>query len=600
MRKPSVCSSILLIMALALSVGALGAQTKSVLPQRHQDWLSNEVSLLITRPERAAFLALKSDQERDMFIERFWEIRNPDPGTGRNEFKEEFYRRVAWAAAHFGRDAGTEGWRSDRGRTYILFGRPQTTMSYNGNQELYPTELWFYSNPGLAELPPFFYILFFDKDGIGGYRFYHPYADGPDKLMRAGPTKAQAYHYLRGISNELARASLTFIPGEPVDTETFSGSMASGRILDGVNGYREMPSYVSLVQQRAARLERISTRIDYDVARTNLLTFVAYEQGEPWLHWQVEVRDPLQAKAAAGKVHYQVAARLFANGRMVLERTDKPSFAVSDAASADLARRPWIYEDRMPVSEGRYRLAVSIQNQANGRLYEATKEVVVERPKDRATISELLIAAKREPDTRERAFQFSGVKFSPSPQGHVSAAPGLLICYQVSAPAPRPAELSVEYIIGNVATKFRRTLEDKLDLRMADSSGTLLTAKTLSIADVPPGNYQLVVQIKDPQSGRMTARSAAVVVLAESNEIPPIVVSPVRTVSREWQAAVKYERALCLLAQDRPKDAIASLEASKSLSPNPAVEGLLMHLYESTGRSLPGPAKVNLTNKEKL
>lgn len=599
MRKRTIRTSISLLIGLLMAAGLLCAQAKPALAKRHQDWLSNEVSLLITRPERTAFLALKTDLDRDAFVERFWEIRNPDPGTGRNEFKEEFYRRVAWAAAHYGRDAGSEGWRSDRGRTYILFGRPQTTMNYHGNQELYPTELWFYSNPGLSELPPFFYILFFDKDGIGGYRFYHPYADGPDKLMRAGPTKAQAYQYLRGVSNELARASLTFIPGEPADTETFSGSMASGRILDGVNGYREMPSYVSLVQQRAARLERITTRIDYDVARTNLLTFVTYEKGEPWLHWQIEVRDPLQAKASSGQVQYRVAARLYANGRLVLERTDKPAFAVPDPPPADLAKRPWIYEDRMPVSEGRYRLAIAVQNPASGRLYEATKEFIVERPGDRPTISELLIVAKREPDTRERAFQFSGVKFSPSPQGHVSAAPGLMICYQVSAPEPRPAELSVEYIIGNVATKFRRTLEDKLDLRMADSSGTLLTAKTLPMADVPPGNYQLVVQVRDPKTGKISARSAPVVVLAESNEPVPIVISPVRTVSREWQAAVKYERALCLLSQDRPAEAIVSLEASRSLSPNPAVEGLLLHLYERTGRSVNGPAIVNPINKEK-
>jgi hypothetical protein len=376
--------------------------------------------------------------------------------------------------------------------------------------------------------------------------------------------------------------------------------MASGRILDGVNGYREMPSYVSLVQQRAQRLERVTTRIEYDVARTNLLTLVAWEQGEPWLHWQLEVRDPLQAKVTGGQMQYRVAARLYSGGRLVLERTDRPAFAVPEGA-ADLAKRPWIYEDRLPLSEGRFRLAVAVENAANGRLYEATKEFTVERPADRPVLSELLIARKREPETRERAFHFSGVKFSPSPQGQVIAAPGLLLCYQVAVPEPRPAALEVEYILGNVATRFRRTLEDKLDLRLADPAGTLLTAKTLPIADVPPGKYQLVVQVRDPRSGKTAARSAPVTVVAEESEAPPIVIAPARPASQEWQAAVKYERALCLLSQDRPQEAIGSLEASRSLSPNPAVEGLLLHLYERTGRSQPGPAKLSekTTHKEK-
>ncbi len=145
--------------ALILAVGLLAgwvcvAGTAAKLAPRHDEWLNGPVSLLLTKAERDLFGKLTTDAERDQFIERFWEIRNPKAGSETNEFKDEFFARLAYANAFYGHDAGTDGWRTDRGRAYILFGKPQTSMNFLASQELYPTEMWFYSNPWPVGIAP--------------------------------------------------------------------------------------------------------------------------------------------------------------------------------------------------------------------------------------------------------------------------------------------------------------------------------------------------------------------------------------------------------------------------------------------------------------
>jgi GWxTD domain-containing protein len=86
----------------------------------YRAWLDEDVRWIITDIERAVFERLSSDEERDWFVEQFWSRRDPTPDTAENEFKEEHYRRIAYSNVHFGAD----GWKSDRGRAYIVLGPP--------------------------------------------------------------------------------------------------------------------------------------------------------------------------------------------------------------------------------------------------------------------------------------------------------------------------------------------------------------------------------------------------------------------------------------------------------------------------------------------
>src|ERR1700678_2137252 len=104
----------------------------------YRKWLNEDVSYIITDEERQAFKRLNTDDEREQFIEQFWLRRDPTPDTEENEFKEEHYRRIAYANEHYA--SGIPGWKADRGRIYITFGPPD--------------EIEDHSSGGFYERPP--------------------------------------------------------------------------------------------------------------------------------------------------------------------------------------------------------------------------------------------------------------------------------------------------------------------------------------------------------------------------------------------------------------------------------------------------------------
>ena len=103
---------------------------KRELRGEYRKWLDEDVRWIITDDERKAFMQLSNDEERDKFIEAFWDRRNPNPDSEDNEFKDEHYRRIEYANEHFA--AGIPGWKSDRGRMYIVFGPPDEIESHAG------------------------------------------------------------------------------------------------------------------------------------------------------------------------------------------------------------------------------------------------------------------------------------------------------------------------------------------------------------------------------------------------------------------------------------------------------------------------------------
>ena len=121
----------------------------------YRTWLNEEVPYIISDEERKAFLSLSNDEEREAFIENFWQRRNPNPDSPENEFREEHYRRIAYANEHFA--AGKPGWKTDRGRIYIMWGPPDSIDSHpsggmyerpmeegGGETSTYPFEVWHY------------------------------------------------------------------------------------------------------------------------------------------------------------------------------------------------------------------------------------------------------------------------------------------------------------------------------------------------------------------------------------------------------------------------------------------------------------------------
>lgn len=150
------------------------ARLRLVTPQRpaspaeispYKGWLDGPVTYIISSKERAEFEKLTNDKERDMFIWQFWERRNPQPGSRTNAFKHEFYERVAYANAHF--TWFRPGWKSDRGRMYIIYGPPDEITCHPADMP-YPYETWVYNHiPAIGESVNFKFV---DERGEGDYQ----------------------------------------------------------------------------------------------------------------------------------------------------------------------------------------------------------------------------------------------------------------------------------------------------------------------------------------------------------------------------------------------------------------------------------------------
>jgi GWxTD domain-containing protein len=191
-------------MGVALEAAAPQTSTQSVqdreaaLPVQYRKWLNEDAAFIIQDEERAAFLRLNSDAERENFIEQFWKRRDPTPGTPENEFKEEHYRRIAFANQHFA--SGIPGWTTDRGRIYITYGAPDSIATPDAR-----TFVWTYRYiEGFGEGVV---IEFVDSQGNGEFHMTmdpHQFRAGPPQADR--PAKVPAPQQKLKISVTVAAA----------------------------------------------------------------------------------------------------------------------------------------------------------------------------------------------------------------------------------------------------------------------------------------------------------------------------------------------------------------------------------------------------------
>src|ERR1700752_3018622 len=130
-------------------------RTLKELDSQYRQWLNEDVVYIISPEERQAFLQLDTNEEREQFIEQFWMRRSATPDLPDNDFKEEHYRRIAYANEHFA--SGIPGWKTDRGRMYIMWGPADEVESHptggtydrpmeegGGSTTTYPWETWRY------------------------------------------------------------------------------------------------------------------------------------------------------------------------------------------------------------------------------------------------------------------------------------------------------------------------------------------------------------------------------------------------------------------------------------------------------------------------
>src|SRR5580693_4653351 len=188
------------------------------LDSQYKKWLNEDVVYIISPEERSSFLHLSTNEERGQFIEAFWQRRNPDPDSAENTFKEEHYRRIAYANEHF--SSGIPGWKTDRGRIYIMWGPADEVDSHptggnwdrpadqgGGSTTTYPWETWRYRHLDGEGLGENVELEFVDPTSSGEYHLTMDPSE-KDALLRvpgAGLTMAESM----GLADKSSRFSNT-------------------------------------------------------------------------------------------------------------------------------------------------------------------------------------------------------------------------------------------------------------------------------------------------------------------------------------------------------------------------------------------------------
>ncbi len=359
-----------MILVLAVSVVSAAAE-KTKLPERYRKWLEEDAVYIITSTERSVFLKLTTDRERDLFIDAFWKHRDPTPDSDENEFKTEHFRRINYANQYLGRDATVPGWRTDRGRMYVLLGEPQEIQRFTGKSGLYDTETWFYQGKTDAGLPAGFYLIFFREHGNGTLRLYSPAHDGPMALMAtytgdpADYTKA--YEALRDIEPGLAEVVINPIPGEQ-SAIYGRASMATDLLIQKIE---TLPSRT--VQERYAQkflqykdlveVEYSANYIDCD----SLIKVFRDPSGLYFVHYAIEpqrlsVNQYQKKYYTTLKVNGRVTTL---DGRLVHQFDKTVPLELGEEQMRDVSRTPFDFHDLFPLVPGDYRVSILLKNEVS-------------------------------------------------------------------------------------------------------------------------------------------------------------------------------------------------------------------------------------------
>ena len=569
--KASICASVVIAMV-ASCAGATSKEEKNLSPH-YREWLSRDVVYIISKDEKDAFLRLVTDRDRDTFIDRFWESRNPTPGAPQNPYKDEIYQRIAYANQHFGHESGTEGWRSAMGRVYITLGEPKQKDLHLGHQKLRQMQIWFYEN-GNPALPPFFYIIFYIPDSGGDYRVYSPYMDGPEKLVTTDAgSRVESLKVIQDqAGNEVARIALSLLPDEPVDFTSARPSLQSDVMLATIHDLANHPLTKQDIARRRELLESVSHRVILGPEFLDgLMVPLRDSAGNTVVHYvlrEQKAEDFVLAQGNEGQYYYSISVTarvLTEDGKLIFSQERSHKQYVDKDKFDDVQKKAFAYEGVLPLPPGKYKLEFVLNDLLKHTGFRMEKKLVVpDLPSSGVRLTELVpfSASKESGQSHDVApFSVAGVHFEPMVGPQLDLVPGenLQVMYQIWATPGDPRNfrgktLQVEYGYGRPAVRGdSRSIQDEVSREQFDANGSLISGKRIPLSDLNPGNYRLSVTVSDPET-QQKAYSSMNFRIESSRNLPAtwyLLDSELQesaVVRGQWD----YERAMCYwLAGDK-------------------------------------------------
>ena len=486
---------------------------KPELKEAYKRWINNDVAYIITKDEKRAFYALATDEERENFIENFWRRRDPDPDTEENEYREEYYERIAYANEHYA--SGIPGWKTDRGRIYITWGKPDSVESHpsggsydrpsyegGGSTTTYPFETWFYRH--LDGVGDGIEIEFVDPTGTGEYRITRD-ANEKDALATvpgAGLTTAEQL----GLSDKADRNSM--------------GGQGANYMREQDMPFRRLEIINNLSRPPAVKFSDLQSSLtDSGVIDNNPLNFDLrvdfFRQSEDRVITTFTVQTSnkeLKFDTSGGLEE----ARMNIFGRVTAvsgKRSGIFEDSVTTSATAEeLAQakdRKSVYQKAIALTPGTYKVDVVVRDVGTGNRGIVNLGFTVPRYDDKKLSTSSLVLTTKLRSTNDadigQMFVIGNTKVIPNLEGVYKQGQDVGVYLQVynagiDQTTLRPA-VDVEYVLSKGGKEVLRQAEDWSGL--SDSGQRLTLARLLPTDKMPLGDYELKVITKDRVGGQI-------------------------------------------------------------------------------------------------
>jgi GWxTD domain-containing protein len=516
---------------MVLSLAAAGLLSQETLTSDERRWLE-DVSPIITRTERDVFLKLRTGRERDKFIRFFWRARDPIPETAENEYQKEYMKRVEFADQNFGHGTSRRGSQTDRGFYYLLLGPPLERSQYTTESELLPLELWFYKGRVEDGLPDYFYLIFYQPQGLGEFRLYYPGHEGPETLviqLAAGQvmTRSAAFQIVKKMNSELAGATLSYLPGErPTGVESFSSDMIIASIKQ-LPGKKISDSYA---RTYLAYKDFVETEYADNFIDSTFQAKLFKEADQTFLHWSIEP-EKMNFRVSGGTAYagFELVLRMEdLGGHPIFEKVEPIPLKMTLEQYQAHERQRFAFQDILPVIPGEYKLLFLLKN-STGRDFTSQETKLLIPGREQAAFSSLLLhhgraAVPESQRTSLRAFAVEGTQFLVGTRNEFLASEKLNVFIQAFNPdkivPSGPPRFTLEVF---AADSGAGVIQAPLSASAAggEDSRTLDIEGSADLAPLKPGYYQAEVAAVAPDGRRLLVQKDQFIILARPFPVMP-------------------------------------------------------------------------------
>src|SRR5712692_6590530 len=503
-------------------------RTLKELDSSYRQWLSEDVTYIISPDERNAFLQLDTNEEREQFIEQFWLRRSSNPDLPENDFKEEHYRRIAYANEHFA--SGIPGWKTDRGRMYIIWGKPDEIESHptggtydrpieegGGSTSTYPFETWRWRYlEGVGENV---IMEFVDPSGSGEYHLTIDPSE-KDALLHVPGAGLSLLESLGQASktDRFSRSDGTNLPrspgGEPASMNEFSRL----ELLSKVNRPPEVKfkDLEAVVTSRIVRVQlHFNWRPDFlKVTNDTVLVPVTIQIPNSQLSYQA--KDGIHS--AVLNIFGRVSTL---TGRVVQTFEDSVTRDFPDSLYQQSLKLQSIYQKAVPLRPGLYRLDLVIKDVQSGNIGVVNSRLQVPRYEDdKLEASSLILADQIEhvPAKQIGSGQFvlGSSKVRPRLEGDFTTADKLGIYMQVynlkSDDTTHKSNATFQFMVKKGKEQVMQFKETSQEMKQTGEQVTI--ERLLPLTTLTPGKYSLEVVATDTLANKTVSKTAEFTVKA--------------------------------------------------------------------------------------